>query len=63
MIESGNLSALLPSKEAMANALYLPGEFGANDYRVGLLSGLSVAEIKKKVPSVVHKIVGLVKVI
>ncbi|XP_057867704.2 GDSL esterase/lipase At1g28600 isoform X1 [Cryptomeria japonica] len=59
--ESGNLSALLPSKEAMENALYLPGEFGVNDYRVGLLSGLSVAEVKKKVPYVVLKIVSLVK--
>ncbi|XP_057867707.2 GDSL esterase/lipase At1g28600 isoform X2 [Cryptomeria japonica] len=57
----GNLSAVLPSKEAMVNALYLPGEFGVNDYRVGLLSGLRVAELKKKVPSVVHKIVTLVK--
>ncbi|XP_057867711.2 GDSL esterase/lipase At1g28600 isoform X2 [Cryptomeria japonica] len=66
-LESGNkskgkLNSLLPSKEAMANALYLPGEFGVNDYRVGLLSGLSVAEIKKKlVPLVVLKIVTLIK--
>ncbi|GLJ10524.1 hypothetical protein SUGI_0129750 [Cryptomeria japonica] len=62
VFESGKLNSLLPSKEAMANALYLPGEFGVNDYRVGLLSGLSVAEIKKKlVPLVVLKIVTLIK--
>ncbi|KAH9305822.1 hypothetical protein KI387_010226, partial [Taxus chinensis] len=58
---TGKLSALLPKEDEMANALYLPGEFGVNDYRVGLLSGVSVAELKKKVPLVVLKIVHLIK--
>ncbi|KAH9305819.1 hypothetical protein KI387_010223, partial [Taxus chinensis] len=58
---TGKSSTLLPSREAIAKALYLPGEFGVNDYRVGLLSGVSVAELKKKVPFVVLKIVHLIK--
>eukprot|EP01018_Ginkgo_biloba_P027657 Gb_41803 [translate_table: standard] len=55
-------SAILrPNPKVFATALYLPGEFGVNDYRVGLLSGLTVSRLKHRVPSVVRKIVKLIK--
>ncbi|KAH9305815.1 hypothetical protein KI387_010219, partial [Taxus chinensis] len=56
---AGKLGQDFPRPEAFEDALYLPGEFGGNDYRAALLSGLSFERVKGMVPSVVGKIVQL----